>query len=78
MFYTFIVLFEKIKYSDRPYGSLQRFYYKGRKVTNLALMGWRCYNFGISTKVIRFCRLFKIYIYLSLNLGIMGSHILAK
>jgi hypothetical protein len=47
MFYTFIVLFEKIKYSDRPYGSLQRFYYKRRKVTNLALMGWGCYTLCI-------------------------------
>jgi hypothetical protein len=44
MFYTFIILFEKIKDSDRPYGSLQRFYYKRRKVTNLALMGWGCYT----------------------------------
>jgi hypothetical protein len=46
MFYTFIVLFEKIKYSDRPYGSLQRFYCKRRKVTNLALTGWGCYIDG--------------------------------
>jgi hypothetical protein len=44
MFYTFIVLFEKIKYSDRPYGSLQRFYYKKRNVTNLPLTGRGCYN----------------------------------
>jgi hypothetical protein len=64
MFYTFIVLFEKIKYSDRPYGSLQIFYYKRRKVTNLALTGWGCYNFGIRAKVIRFCRLFKKNIYI--------------
>jgi hypothetical protein len=33
-------------------------------VTNLALTGWRCYNFGIRANVIRFCRLFKIYIYI--------------
>jgi hypothetical protein len=31
-------------------------------VTNLALTGWGCYNFGIRANVIRFCRLFKIYI----------------
>jgi hypothetical protein len=33
-------------------------------VTHLALTGWGCYNFGIRAKVIRFCRLFKIYIYI--------------
>jgi hypothetical protein len=48
MFYTFIVLFEKIKYSDRSYGSLQIFYYKRRKVTNLALTGWGCYRASLS------------------------------
>jgi hypothetical protein len=78
MFYTFIVLFEKSSTLIDLMDLRKDFNYKRRKVTNLTLTGWGCYNFGIRAKVIRFCRLFKIYLYLSLNLGIMGSHIPAK
>jgi hypothetical protein len=64
MFYTFIVLFEKSSTLINLMDLCKKFYYKRRKVTNLALTGWGCYNFGIRAKVIRFCRLFKKNIYI--------------
>jgi hypothetical protein len=63
MFYTFIVLFEKSSTLIDLMDLCKDFIRKRRKVTNLALTGWGCYNFGIRAKVIRFCRLFQnIYI----------------
>jgi hypothetical protein len=61
MFYTFIVLFEKsstlIDLMD-----LCKDFINEKKGDKLSLNGLGCYNFGIRAKVIRFCRLFKIYI----------------